>query len=85
MIEIKDLLGRFTNLLVSGEGKKEAVREAISEVIKIKIDSRDIRIKDGTIYLNVKPIYRSEIFLKEEQIFSKLKEIFGANPPKNIR
>lgn len=85
MIEIKDLLVRFNNILLSEEGKKESIKNIISEIIKIKISSEDIKIKNNIIYLNIKPIYKNEIFLKQEQIFLKLKESLGKKTPKNIR
>jgi len=85
MIEIKDLLLKFNNILLSEEGKKEAVRNIISEVIGIQIKSQDIKIRNGVVYLNIKPIYKNEIFLKQDQIFLKLKESFGKKTPKNIR
>lgn len=85
MIEIKDLLARFNNILLSEEGKKEVVRSIISEVIGVQIKSDDVKIKNGTIYLNIKPIYKNEIFLKQEQILLKLKESFGKKTPQDIR
>lgn len=85
MIEIKDLLSRFNNILLSEEGKKESIRSAISEVIGVEIGSRDIKIKNNIIYLNIKPIYKNEIFLKQDRIFLKLQESLGKKAPKNIR
>ena len=85
MIELKDLLARFSNILLSEEGKKEAIRNTISEVVGVKIKSDDLKIKNGTIYLNIKPIYKNEIFLKQEQILLKLKESLGKKTPQNIR
>ncbi len=85
MIEIKDLLSRFNKILLSEEGKKESVRKAISSVLGEEIDSGDLKIKNNTIYLNIKPIYKNEIFIKQEQIFLKLKDFFGENTPKDIR
>ena len=85
MIELKDLLSRFNNILLSEEGKKETVRKTISEVIGVEIKSEDIKVKNGTIYLNIKPIYKNEIFIKHEQILSKLKEAFGKASPGEIR
>ncbi|MBI2631126.1 hypothetical protein HYW73_02845 [Candidatus Nomurabacteria bacterium] len=85
MIEIKDLLSRFSNILLSEEGKKESVRKIVGEVIGIDIQKEKIKIKNNVIYLNVKPIYKNEIFLKQEKIFTKLEEAFGKKSPKNIR
>ena len=85
MIEIKDLLNRFNNILLKEGGKKEIIRNVISSVIKTEISSGDIEIKNNIIYLNIKPIYKNEIFLKQNQIFLKLKKSLGKNFPKNIR
>jgi len=85
MIEIKDLLEKFSHILLKEEGKKDFVRRAISETIKVKIDSGDIKIKNNIIYLNIKPIYKNEILIKQEQIFLKMKEFIGEKTPENIR
>lgn len=85
MIEIKDLLTRFNNILLSEGGKKDVVRRIISEVIKTEISSENIEIKNNTLYLNIKPIYKNEIFLKRDQIFSKLEESLGKKTPRDIR
>jgi hypothetical protein len=37
MIEIKDLLVRFNNILLSEEGNKEITRKIISEIIDVEI------------------------------------------------
>jgi hypothetical protein len=84
MIEIKDLLLRFENLLLGEEKKKEYIKNAISEIIGVQIESQDIKIKNGTIFLNIKPIYKNEIFLKKELIFSKLKEALGKKSPTGL-
>jgi hypothetical protein len=81
MIEIKDLLARFSNILLGEERKKEEIRKIISEAIKVDIKSEDIKIKNGTIYLNIKPIYKNEILLKQGKILARLEEAFGKKSP----
>ena len=85
MIEIKDLLLRWSTLLASKEENKELLREIISQILKIDINREDIKIKNGSLYLNIKPIYKSEILLKKEEIFKKLKEAMGDKAPIDIR
>ncbi|MFZ2072558.1 MAG: hypothetical protein WA101_00860 [Minisyncoccia bacterium] len=85
MIEIKDLLLRFNNILLSEEVKKESIKNIISEVINVPIQSNDIKIKNGTVYLSIKPIYKSEIFMKREKILQKLQESLGKKAPQEIR
>ncbi len=79
MIEIKDLLLRFSNILLS---TLESVRKTISLVIGLPIKKEDIKIKNNSIYLNIKPIYKSEIFLKKEKIQEELGKLFGNRAPK---
>lgn len=85
MIEIKDLLSRFNNILLGGEAKRELVRETITSVTKIEISPDKIEIKNNIIYLDLKPIHKNEIFLKKDQIFSKLKEALGGKAPEGVR
>jgi hypothetical protein len=85
MVEIRDLLNKFNNILLSEKGKKEFIGQAISETIKTKISSGDVEIKNNIIYLNIKPIYKNEIFLKQELIFLRLKELLGERAPQNIK
>lgn len=84
MIEIKDLLAKFNTILLSEEGKKETIRKIISETINLEIESKDIQIKNNIMYLNIKPIYKSEILIKQDQIFAKLKESFGKRTPSSL-
>ena len=85
MIEIKDLLGRLRDILLGEEDKKEAVRKAIISVIKVEISSENVKIKNGTIFLNIKPIYKNEILIKKEQIFARMQDLLGKKSPKDIR
>ncbi len=85
MIEIKDLLSRFSDLLLSEETKKTYVQDVFEQTIGIDIKSEDIKIKNNVIYLDIKPIYKNEIFLKKDKIFLALKEIMGKKTPGDIR
>jgi len=85
MIEIKDLLLNFKNILISEGGRKEEICRIISEEIKTEIKTEDIKIKNNTIFLNIKPIYKNEFLIKKERIFSKLKEVLGKKAPANFR
>ncbi|MES2315159.1 MAG: hypothetical protein V4486_00260 [Patescibacteria group bacterium] len=85
MIEIKDLLLRFSNLLLSEEIKKESIRQIISDAIGSPISLKDIKIKTNTVYLNIKPIYKNEILRKKDKISASLEASLGQHFPKNIR
>ena len=79
MIEIKDLLARFNKILSNVEFKKHIIKEVLFNVVGIDIKTDDIKIKNNIVYLNIKPLYKNEIFLKKEKIFEKLKEKIGEN------
>ena len=84
MIEIKDLLVRFSNILLSEEVKKNSIIDVLYKTVGIQIKPEDVKIKNNTVYLNIKPIYKNEIFLKKDEIFLKLKETLGKKTPQNI-
>ncbi|MEK7089068.1 MAG: hypothetical protein AAB913_02980 [Patescibacteria group bacterium] len=84
MIEIKDLLLKFNNLLISENLKINTIREVLFEVINLKIEPKNIKIKNNIIYLNIKPIYKNEILFKKDEILLKLKENLGKKTPQNI-
>lgn len=85
MIEIKDLLFRVQNILFGEETKRQATLDAIFLVTGIKVSTKDIKIKNGTIFLNIKPIFKNEIFIKKEKILKELEKSMGKNNPKEIR
>ncbi|MDQ3075762.1 MAG: hypothetical protein M3Q34_01390 [bacterium] len=85
MIEIKELLGRLSEILLKEEGKTEVLRKVIQEVVGVKINPEDLKIKNHTIFLNIKPIYKNEIYMKQEEIFLKLENLLMKKIPKKIR
>ena len=78
-------MGKWGDILLSEEMKKESVRRIISEVLGVDIKKEEIDIRNNIIYLNIKPIYKNEVLLKQNTIFSKLEETFGKKTPKSIR
>ncbi len=68
MIEIKDLLKKFNSLLLNKEVQISLIQEVLLEVLNIKIEKDKIKIINNDVYLNIKPIYKNEIFLNKEKI-----------------
>ncbi len=81
MIELKDLLSKYNNILFSEESKRESMAKIIGGVIGLSIQRKDVKIKNNNIYLNIKPIYKNEIFLKKDKIDKLLEIAFGQRPP----
>ena len=84
MIEIKGLLLRFNNLLLSEEIKKNSVADTLYDIVGLRVKLEDIKIKNNTVYLNIKPIYKNEIFLKKDKIDLKLEENLGRSRPRKV-
>ena len=85
MLEIKDLLVKFNKILLSETVKIQAIQDVLKKTIKLDIKSEDIKIKNNTVYLNIKPIYKNEIFLHKEKINFLLEDILGKRAPTHIR
>ena len=74
MVEIKDLLKRFDVLINNKEFQFVLIQETLKEILKIEISKNQIKINGNDVYLDIKPIYKNEIFLNKEKIISLLKE-----------
>lgn len=74
MIEIKNLLIRFNKLVDNEEIKISLIKEAILEVSNIDIPKNKITFKNGVLKLDIKSIYRSEIFLNWDKILEKIEQ-----------
>ena len=85
VVEIKDLLSRFNDLLLKSEGRNIFIQEAVLKATNIKIKNEDIKIKNNIIYLDIKPIYKNKIFLKKEEIFKNLEFSLGKKIPEGFR
>lgn len=85
MIEIKDLLARFEKILTGGEIKKELIVDIVAEITGVIIKKEDLKLQNGVLYLNIKPIYKNEIFIKKEKLLSRLESAFGQKAPKDVR
>jgi hypothetical protein len=79
---IKDYLGKFKEILFSSEEKSRVVSDVIDRVLSIKIENKNIQIKQPFIYIKVSPLVRNEILIKKELI---LKEILTLLPESNFK
>ena len=85
MIEIKDLLAGLRDKLFSAEIKKDEIRRIISKELNLNLKPEDIEIKNNSVFLKIKPIYKNELFLKREIILEKLEQSLGHKAPKEVK
>ena len=64
MLEIKDLLLNFRNILLLQEDKEEIIIKIILEITNLQLKKENFHVKNGVLYLNTKPLYKNEIFIK---------------------
>ena len=85
MIEIKDLLSDLKKVLFLKEERKRIIIQIILEITKLQLKTENLEIKNGILYLNIKSIYKNEIFIKQEEILLELKKGLGKKSPVEIR
>ncbi len=68
MFNINDYLKKFSKTIGEASFKKDEVIKIFEEKIKVSISKDDIQIKDGILFLKVKPITKSEIMLKKQKL-----------------
>ena len=71
---IGDLLARFKKLKPTDTFIKEECVEVLQDSLGVKIDIKDISVQKNTLFLNLHPAIKTEIFLKKEHILSALKK-----------
>ena len=70
---------------VSGIEPNQLARTTSIELLKTEIKSEDIKVKNGVLILNIKPIYKSQILIKREEILEKIGNALGKKAPIDIR
>jgi len=74
MFNISSYLEKFKKIYSTNLYFKETVIKAVKETTGIDVDKESINYKNGVLTLNVKPIQKSELFLKKKLILSRLNE-----------
>lgn len=75
MIPITELLLRFRNIKNTEKSKKEMICREIKETTGIIIEHKQVVFSKNIIMLKVKPIIKTEIFLKKEELMKRIKSI----------
>ena len=74
MKNLRHLLERFSHSLNKDTLTKETILKTIEELTKIKLNFKNLTLKEGVLELNGSPTINNEIRLKEEVLKSELKE-----------
>lgn len=78
---ISNFLDKFRKIISSSENDYKIIAETISKHITISIISKQIKIKNTTIFVEGSPVLKNEILIHKHGILSDLKELL---PSKNF-
>jgi hypothetical protein len=84
MDQLKKWLARWKNLAPADAGLKMAAQEAIKEITGLAVETKNIKIAHHTVYLDLKPAWKTEIFLHRQKILELLQQKIGPHAPKKI-
>ena len=77
MFNIADYLSKFKNIGQGEKALKQNIVSSILEITGINLSIDKIEVKNGEATLKVSPGIRTAVFIKREQILSKIKEKGG--------
>lgn len=72
MFNISIYLDKFKKVDFKNTSLKDGVVASIGRVLKTKVNSKDVIIREGVIYLKINPVMKNEIFIKKTSIMNDL-------------
>ena len=72
---IGGFLEKFRKIIFQKEKLNEIVTKTISEEISHNVDGKNIKTKNGIIYVEGSPILRNEILIHKKHILEKLENL----------
>jgi len=63
---------------------KRALTEAFKDVLDVELDTAQVRVSKKTLFLNVHPVLRTEIYLHKDKLLARLRAELGHNGIENI-
>ena len=75
MLSISSFLEKFTKILNTSTLVRGFLIDIIKKEINYDIDVKNIKVQNGIVYLNERPIIKNEIFMKKNKILSELNQL----------
>lgn len=85
MNSISFFLEKYKHLLNSEEALKQTVIESIFTHTRIRLTPKEISIKNGTLYVPVRPIMKNELFIKKDLILKDIETKLSGKKISNLR
>lgn len=74
MFNIGNFLEKFKNITPPDKFVKDVLIGVVKDTVNIDIEKDNIDVRNGTIFITVDPIIKSEIFFKKSEIIKSLTE-----------
>lgn len=84
MNNIARFLQRFKKMEPVDAAAKRALIEAFKDILNVELDTNQVRVSKKTLFLNVHPTLRMEIYLHKDKLLTRLKSELGHNGIENI-
>jgi len=85
MFNIDSFLEKFKNLTPPHKEVRRVVILVVKKNTNIQLEEEQILSHGNTVYLKIKPIYKTEIFLNKKKILEEIKDVLGLKAPQDIR
>ena len=69
---IENYLKRFKVSLDEGDIEKDKIIEIVGKITRAEIKRSDIEVRDGVLFLKIKPIIKSEIVMKKKELLKEM-------------
>ncbi len=85
MLGVEEYLKKFQHILSNETAIREVVQEALFTQCSIKCDLKDIIFKKGTVYLNISPVAKGEVYMHKKKILAFLEGKTGSRTISDVR
>jgi hypothetical protein len=85
MFNISSYLEKFKRLEPPGDTVKSAAQDVIFESIGVKIEKKEMEVRDGILFLSVPSAVKNEIYMNKRGILEKVRGILNEKAVKDIR
>lgn len=85
MERIALFLEKFKSLGLETSVAKKLFIDEVKATLHFDLDSKDVVLKDGTIFVKSHPVLKSELFIKKNLFLERLSKTLGPTKISNLR
>ena len=74
MFNIATYLEKFKNIGSSENSIKDIIISSLNEILKITVTRKEIRLQNGTAYIQTSPLVKNQLYIKKDSILSHISQ-----------